>query len=83
LVVSVLGVVLMPNSALAEAITVAILDCPLCVHCIAIKTTATVHEVVAALPSIRRVLSLRVDALTACRACGSRRGITYSLARPS
>jgi hypothetical protein len=73
----------MANSALAEAITGAILDRPLCVDCIAIKTTATAHEVLAALPSIRNVLNLRVDALSACGACGSRRGVTYSLARSS
>jgi len=67
------------NSPLADAITAAILDCPLCVHCIATKTTTAAHEIVAAFPSIRGVLRLRVDALAKCRACGSRRRVTYSL----
>ena len=71
----------MENATLAEMIAATILDCSLCVHCIAIKTSATAQQVADALPSIRSVLALRIDALTQCDACGSRRGLTYSLSR--
>ena len=71
----------MEHTTLAERIAAALLDCSLCLHCLAIKTSVTPQDVMAALPTITNALSLRVDALAPCEACNSRRGVTYSFAR--
>ena len=59
----------------------AILERPLCVYCIAIKTSALAQEVLDAIPTIRTVLGVQIDSLAQCQACGSRKAVTYSLSR--
>ena len=70
----------MEQSALTEKIAAAILDARLCVHCIAVKATAPAEAVAAALPTLRHVLRVRIDALAPCDGCGTRKSVTYSLA---
>ena len=70
------------QTELARKIAEAILDSTLCVHCIGIKTGAAARDVAEAFQSMSTTLGLRIDSLAECQACGSRRGVTYSLSRP-
>ena len=69
------------HPSFTHRIAEAILDGPLCVHCIAIKVGASPQEIVEAFPTLRSVLTLRINSLDQCRACGSRRAVTYSFSR--
>lgn len=65
----------MEHASLCKTIAATILETRLCVHCIAIKTSTTAQDVAEALLGVQTVLTLRIDALSPCAACGSRKSL--------
>ena len=69
------------NANLAGRLAATLRGLSLCIHCLAVKTSVTPQEAMDALPAVANGITLRIDALGACDACHSRRGVTYSLGR--
>ena len=67
------------NANLAGRVAATLRDSSVCIYCLAVKTSVTLQEAMDALPAVANGITLRVDALGACDACQSRRGVTYSL----